>query len=112
MDQVYESDYDALNPDVITYSWLTSTGIVSPGKTNTESPTRISSEGTSMQIASEQSTESAEESLSDEVITSLDWVDINDCKNDELTSEIKQMERSLKFQVNTIEACSASKISV
>lgn len=33
-----------------------------------------------MQIESELSTESAEESVSDEVITSLDRVDINDCK--------------------------------
>lgn len=53
--------------------------MVSPGKTNTESPTRISSVGTSTQIASEQSTLSAEEPLSDEVITSLDWVDTSDC---------------------------------
>ena len=51
---------------------LTSTGIVSPGKTNTESPTRISSVGTSTQIESEQSTFLVEDSLSDELITSLD----------------------------------------
>lgn len=51
---------------------LTSTGMVSPGKTNTESPTRRSSVGTSMHIASEQSTLSLEESLSEDAITSLD----------------------------------------
>lgn len=51
---------------------LTSTGNVSPGKTNSESPTRISSTGTLMQIESEESTESAVVLLSDEVITSLD----------------------------------------
>lgn len=51
---------------------LTSTGIVSPGKTNTESPTRISSVGTSTQIESAQSTFLVEDSLSEELITSLD----------------------------------------
>jgi hypothetical protein len=51
---------------------LTSTGIVSPGKTNTESPTRISSVGTSTHIASEQSTLSAFGSLSEDIITSRD----------------------------------------
>lgn len=61
---------------------LTSTGMISPGKTKTESPTRISSVGTSTHIASEQSTLLAEEDpLSEEVITSLDWVDISDCTN-------------------------------
>lgn len=59
----------------------TSTGMVSPGKTNTESPTRISSVGTSTQIESEQSTFLVEDSLSEEVITSLDRVDISDYKN-------------------------------
>ena len=47
-------------------------GIVSPGNTNTESPTRIVSVGTSTQIASEQSTLAADGALSEEVITSLD----------------------------------------
>lgn len=51
---------------------LTSTGIVSPGKTNTVSPIRISSVGTSTHIASEHSTESAEESLSGELTTKRD----------------------------------------
>lgn len=60
---------------------LTSTGMVSPGKTNTESPTRISSVGTSTQIESEPSTFLVEDSLSEEVITSLDRVDISDYKN-------------------------------
>lgn len=59
---------------------LTSTGMVSPGKTNTESPTRISSVGTSTHIASAQSTLSAEESFSEEAITSLDCVFISDCQ--------------------------------
>nr|GMC47017.1 Uncharacterised protein [Ipomoea batatas]GMC51319.1 Uncharacterised protein [Ipomoea batatas] len=48
-----------------------STGIVSPGKTNSESPTRISSVGTSIHIASELTT-SLEESLPEGAITSLD----------------------------------------
>lgn len=62
-----------------------------------------------MQIASEQSTESADES-SLEVITSLDRVEINDCKNNELTCETTQRARSSKFRVNMLEACCASKI--
>lgn len=59
---------------------LTSTGMISPGKTITESPTRISSVGTSIEIASDESTLLAEDSLSEEVITSLDRVDISDCQ--------------------------------
>jgi hypothetical protein len=51
---------------------LTSTGIVSPGRTNNVSPTRTSSVGTSVQIASEQRTFSVGELLSDGVITSRD----------------------------------------
>lgn len=54
------------------FEMLTSTGMVSPGKTNTVSPTRTSSVGTSMQIASEQRTVSAAGLLSDAVITSRD----------------------------------------
>lgn len=54
--------------------------MVSPGNTSTESPARISSVGTSTHNASEQSTLSAERSLSEEVMTSRDSVDINDCK--------------------------------
>ena len=68
---------------------LTSTGIVSPGKTNTESPTRISSVGTSTQIESEQSTFLVQDSLSEEVITSLDRVDISDCKIAGRSKQIK-----------------------
>ena len=60
---------------------LTSTGTVSPGKTKTESPTRMSSVDTLMHIASEQSTSVVEEFPSDGVITSREWEEINDCQN-------------------------------
>src|ERR1044072_4958436 len=73
---------------------LTSMGIVSPGNTNTESPTLISSVGTSTQIVSAQSTLSVDGEPSDEIITSLDWVDISDWKKKSCT--IKQ----LKLQQN------------
>lgn len=63
---------------------LTSTGIVSPGKTKIESPTRISSVGTSMHIASEQRTLSDKTSLPEGAITSLDLVDISDCSTTQL----------------------------
>lgn len=59
---------------------LTSTGIVSPGKTNIESPTRTSSVGTSTHIASALSALSVEGSLSEEAITKRDCEDTKDWK--------------------------------
>ena len=67
---------------------LTSKGIVSPGRTNTVSPTRTSSVGTSVQIASEQRTVSIGLLLSDEEITSRDWVDMSDYKINKITQVI------------------------
>lgn len=56
-----------------TMEWLhTSTGIVSPGRTSIESPTRTSSTGTSTVIASEFKTLSEEGSSLDEVTINLD----------------------------------------
>lgn len=80
---------------------LTSTGMVSPGKTNMESPTRISSVGASIQIESEQSTSLDESSLS-ELITSLDRVDISDCKNNHneiLAKKIKEKNFDNKIEI-------------
>jgi hypothetical protein len=51
---------------------LTSTGIVSPGRTNIESPTRTSSTGTSTVIASEFKLLSKEGSSLEGVMTNLD----------------------------------------
>lgn len=56
----------------------TSTGMVSPGKTNTESPARTSSTGTSMLIASGLITLSDASSV--EATTNRDCGDNNDCK--------------------------------
>lgn len=81
------TDYKLWNS--ITTLTLTSIGIVSPGKTNTESPTRMSSVGTSTHIASELSMLSLYESLSEGIITSRDCVDISDCKNTQKTRSNK-----------------------
>ena len=63
-----------------TMEWLhTSTGIVSPGRTNIESPTRTSSTGTSIVIASEFKIGSEEGSPLEEVTINLDWGDNRDC---------------------------------